>query len=147
MDSTIFVSNTLKAAITKVYCLKFLLMGFVMLNSVHLRAQDPLDAYVITTPGSNGNVNGFVHVDLPDTVSILSVEVKLGSNDATIDLLNHVFAFDVTQGLPSGYIWQRSGKHVVIQVGSFAETPVIFGQIRLESNASVWSDAYSFVTN
>lgn len=147
MEATIFVSKLLQAVVTKVHDVKLVLIGFVMLISFTAFAQGPLDAYVITTPGSNGNVYGFVHVDLPDTVTILSVEVKLGSNDAGTDLLNHVFAFDVTQGLLSGYSWQRSGKHVVLQVGQFTETAVVFGQIRLQSNASVWSDAYSFVTN
>ena len=147
MITTIIVSNKLFSFKKKFQLIKVVSIVFVLLNSGLLLAQAPIDGYVITTAGSNGNVSGFVHVDLPDTVSIASLEVKLGSTEGGAEILQHVFIYDVSQGLPAGFAWQRKGKHVIIDVGTLVESPVIFGQIRLRNTASVWSDAYSFVTN
>ena len=147
MKSTIIVSNKLFSFEKKFQLIKVVSIVFVLISCGSLKAQAPLDGYVITTTGSNGSVNGFVHVDLPDTVSIASIEVKLGSAEGSADILQHVFVYDVSQGLPAGFAWQRKGNHVIIDVGTLVESPVIFGQIRLWSTASVWSDAYSFVTN
>ena len=147
MITTIIVSNKLFSFKKKFQLIKVVSIVFVLISCSSLKAQAPLDGYVITTSSPNGNVNGFVHVDLPDTVSIASIEVKLGSADGSADILQHVFIYDVSQGLPVGFAWQRKGKHVIIDVGTLVESPVIFGQIRLRNTASVWSDAYSFVTN
>ena len=147
MITTNIVSNKLFSFEKKLQLIKVVSIVFVLISCSSLKAQAPLDGYVITTMGSNGNVNGFVHVDLPDTVSISSIEVKLGSTEGGAEILQHVFIYDVSQGLPIGFAWQRKGKHVIIDVGTLVESPVIFGQIRLRNTASVWSDAYSFVTN
>ena len=120
---------------------------FVFLNSCYLNAQTPVDAYVITTAGANGTVYGFIHVNLPDTISIATIEVKLGSTDGGQELVSQVFVFDANSGLPSGFEWHRNGTGVVLSVGSFAETPVLFGQVRLQNNSSGWGDTYAFVTN
>jgi hypothetical protein len=147
MKATKIVSNKLFSFPKKFQLLSVVSIVFVLLNDGNVKAQSPTDGYVITTSGTNGNVNGFVHVDLPDTVSIASIEVKLGSAEGSANILQHVFMYDVSQGLPAGFTWQRKGNHVIINVGTIVESPVIFGRIRLQSTASVWSDAYSFVTN
>jgi hypothetical protein len=103
MKATKNVSNLLFSFQKKFQLLSVVSIVFVLLNDGNVKAQSPTDGYVITTGVSNGNVNGFVHVDLPDTVTVASLEVKLGSTEGGAEILQHVFMYDVSQGLPSGF--------------------------------------------
>ena len=110
-------------------------------------AQTPDDATVSLTPDTGGVVKGVFFVLLPDTNNLDAVEIQLGSEADSTNLVNYTFGYDVTTGLPTGFSWNREGLKLYLNVGTFAETDLRFGKVRLRRVGAGWGSEYAFVSN
>lgn len=120
--------------------------GLVLCGNA-LMAQAPLDAYLTTSTGPNSTVSGVFHVTLPDTNQVQALEVRLGTNEGTQDLLLQTFPYDSNTGLPAGMHWTRTGNRVTLSLGTLVESGVQFGEVRIQYGSGTWSAPYQFVTN
>lgn len=129
--------------------LKFsvMLLSFMLLAPMILSAQTPTDATVTLTPAATGSVTGMFYVLLPDTNNLEAVEIQLGSEADSANLVNYTFGYDVTTGLPSGFSWNREGLKLYLNVGTFAQTDLRFGKVRLRRVGAGWGNEYAFVAN
>ncbi|MBL7928032.1 MAG: hypothetical protein JNL47_00970 [Bacteroidia bacterium] len=82
-----------------------------------------------------------------DTSNVHQLEVKLGSSAGDYSLVNAVFDFDVTGGLPAGYSYQRNGNAITLVTGTLTEQSTWFGSVQIKNNSGQWSDAYDFIAN
>jgi hypothetical protein len=91
-------------------------------------------------------MNATLTVELADTISVMELEVQLGSRESLSDLFSYSFMYDQTTGLPQGMSYSRQGNQVTLGLGEIAAYYTIFARVRLKSSGS-WSDWYAFVSN
>jgi len=128
--------------------LRLFLTLLVYCSSESVKAQIPNDAYATTSATiTNGRTACTYFVELPDTVSISEIEIKLGTREGFNDLVTHVFAFDVSSGLPSGFSYSRNNNKLQLKVGNVNESPIYFGEVRLKSTSGNWDAPFKFTTN
>jgi hypothetical protein len=126
----------------------FLLILAVACITVAAQAQTPppTDAYVYFT-ASGGQSDGYFKVVLPDTTTIASIKVRLGTMEDTYDLTDYEFAFDVTSGLPSGFTYSRTNEECTLGVGVFNAPLTCFGEVSIKYTGGIWSDPVRFISN
>lgn len=79
------------------------LLAALLLFSISSIAQ-PSDAYVsMKATAVAGTVHGVYYIELADTNSVNQIEIKLGTDWTTADLVNVVFTYDSPGSLPQGY--------------------------------------------
>lgn len=127
--------------------LRVVLFSLILLAPIYVSAQTPSDATVSLTPDTGGMVKGVFFVLLPDTNNLDAVEIQLGSEADSTNLVNYTFGYDVTTGLPTGFSWNREGLKLYLNVGTFAETDLRFGKVRLRRAGAGWGSEYAFVSN
>ena len=85
----------LKLKIVLLFRFCLLITGFVLLAPIYVSAQTPEDATVSLTPDTGGMVKGVFFVLLPDTNNLEAVEIQLGSEADSTNLVNYTFGYDV----------------------------------------------------
>ncbi|HMY14177.1 MAG: hypothetical protein JST71_00710 [Bacteroidetes bacterium] len=93
-----------------------------------------------------GTVHGVYYIELTDTNSVSEIEIKLGTDWTTIDLVNVVFTYDSPGSLPQGYSYSRNGNIIAIDMGNFPAQASYYGNVRTK-NGATWSNNYTFVSN
>lgn len=87
----------------KYYIVNLLMISAFLLFSTSSIAQ-PSDAYVsMKATAVAGTVHGVYYIELADTNSVNQIEIKLGTDWTTADLVNVVFTYDSPGSLPQGY--------------------------------------------
>lgn len=128
--------------------LKLLCLLFSFGTLTCLAQSSVTDAYARLIPKNNPSISdGVFTVEVSDTSTTSTIEVKLGTSDGLSDLVNYVFTYDVNTGLPSGYSFSRIGKICTLEVGSFQDVNTLFGQVRIQRSNGSWSSPYKFVAN
>ncbi|MBK7389791.1 MAG: hypothetical protein IPI23_12200 [Bacteroidetes bacterium] len=119
-----------------------LAISFLWLTVFNSYAQAPLDGvfnYVNGTP--------VFYVEVPDSNAVSQIELTLGSDATQTDIFNHIFDFEVTIGLPSGFSFSRIGNKVYLGLGTFPDPSVYYAKVRLKNSSGAWSDYYEFYGN
>lgn len=107
----------------------------------------PSDAYVsMKATAVAGTVHGVYYIELADTNSVNQIEIKLGTDWTTADLVNVVFTYDSPGSLPQGYSYTRAGNKIAIDMGNFPGQASYYGNVRTK-NGATWSNNYTFVSN
>lgn len=121
----------------------FLILSFCLINSFSSIGQSitPIDGSVVID-----SLTVF-YVELPDTVNIASIEVGLGHDQNTTDIILREFIFDESNGLPSGLSYLRVANKVWLTLGNLGHPSAWFATIRIKNVAGVWGDSFSFIGN
>ena len=125
--------------------LLFILILFGVHSSAISQSAPPADAYAYFTSGTP--TPGFFKVTLPATQGIAAIKVRLGSAQGIYDLVDYVFVFDVTSGLPAGYSYARNNTELTLGIGSFEEPNTSFGEVLLQDASGNWSTPLQFISN
>ena len=129
------------------YCIVNLLLisAFLLLSNSSIA--QPSDAYVsMKATAVAGTVHGVYYIELADTNSVNQIEIKLGTDWTSTDLVNAVFTYDTPGSLPQGYRYTRNGNIIAIDMGNFPEQSSYYGNVRVK-NGATWSNNYTFVSN
>ena len=102
---------------------------------------------VTDASASHSGASSTYYVLLSDTVNVSQIETQLGSSSGQSDILNHIFDYDVSTGLPSGYTYSRQGNKLFLGVSSLTANEIYYGTVRVKNTSGTWSSAYSFITN
>jgi len=129
----------------KIFQVTMFLILISGINTVHSQSSIT-DAGVQIHETTAGMECRFVIV-VEDTSNVQQLEVKLGSSAGDYSLVNAVFDFDVTGGLPAEYSYQRNGNAITLVTGTLTEQSTWFGSVRIKNNSGQWSDAYDFIAN
>ena len=122
------------------------LLAALLLFSTSSIAQ-PSDAYVsMKATAVAGTVHGVYYIELADTNSVNQIEIKLGTDWTSADLVNVVFTYDSPGSLPQGYSYSRNGNIIAIDMGNFPGQASYYGNVRTK-NGATWSNNYTFVSN
>lgn len=123
------------------------LLTALLLLVVSATNAQPSDAYVsMKATAVAGTVHGVYYIELADTNSVNQIEIKLGTDWTTIDLVNVVFTYDSPGSLPQGYSYSRNGNIIAIDMGNFPAQASYYGNVRTK-NGVTWSNNYTFVSN
>ncbi|MEI2759855.1 MAG: hypothetical protein V9G42_10555 [Bacteroidia bacterium] len=123
-----------------------LFTALLLLMAAAANAQ-PSDAFVSmrTTP-TVGIMHGTYYIEIPDTVNITNIEIKLGTDWNLYDMINESFVYDTPASLPPGFSYSRSGNIIAVDIGDYDQQSAYFGEVRIKESG-VWSSVYSFVSN
>ena len=129
------------------YCIVNLLMISAFLLFSTSSIAQPSDAYVsMKATAVAGTVHGVYYIELADTNSVNQIEIKLGTDWTSADLVNVVFTYDSPGSLPQGYSYSRNGNIIAIDMGNFPAQASYYGNVRTK-NGATWSNNYTFVSN
>ena len=123
------------------------LLTALLLLVVSATNAQPSDAYVsMKATAVAGTVHGVYYIELADTNSVNQIEIKLGTDWTSADMVNAVFTYDTPGSLPQGYRYTRNGNIIAIDMGNFPEQSSYYGNVRTK-NGATWSNNYTFVSN
>lgn len=133
--------------LNKPYIVKVLV--FVALNclSGFSFSQSLSDAFLRTTVQSLGTVSGTVVTQLSDTANVSEIEVLLGTEEGSSDLVAYSFIYDSGSGWPAGFSYSRTADKVTLSIGQYAESPLYFLRLRLKDGSGNYSQPFSLVAN
>lgn len=123
-----------------------LLAGILFYHLSNAQTAMPTDAYAYFVT-SGANTNGYFNIELASSADVNSIKVRLGSTQNEFDLIDHVFEFDITSGLPSGFTFSRNGNSCILGIGLLDKPDTIFGEVSIEDSNGHWSDPYQFISN
>lgn len=112
----------------------------LLAGKMNLRAQTIDDAYALLN-----NQNNLFTVVLSDTLGISEIEIRLGSELASSDIMLHSFNYDTQPSSPYSYL--RAGNQVKLGIGSITLTDMYYGEVRLKDTNGNWSSPFQFVSN
>lgn len=128
-----------------------LLTGFAALNYSSVLAQTPpllMDASIVLIPSNaHGYFKGTYEILVSDTVNIHQLEVLLGSDADSSNLVNEIFDFDIPSGQPTGLQYSRNGFRILLETDVFQKHTTYFGSVRVKNLSGVWGDPQRFVAN
>jgi len=106
------------------------------------------DAYLTFSPSGANSNNGILHLEIPDTTSINSIEVSIGTSTSnSTEYLSQEFTFDQTSGLSNGQSYARNGYNITLGLGNFPIVDLVFCKIRLKNQSGNWGSYYEFMSN
>lgn len=125
----------------------FLLLLLILNFSIKVNAQVAVtDAYAKIDP-SGASQRATFYIELADTNNISSLEVKLGGQEGSSELISQELLYDITTGLPAGFSYSRIGNKIYITSSVFSDVSTYFGSVRIKNNGGTWSDEFKFITN
>jgi hypothetical protein len=117
---------------------------FVIMN---VKAQThPIQNAFATISEANGTSTATFTVVVEDTNAVSQIKTILATEQDSSDLVNQVFDYDVTNGLPLGVSYQRTGNQLTLTVSGFTGVSTYFGEVSVKNNSNSWSN-FKFITN
>jgi hypothetical protein len=131
---------------------KLLFLSSLLTGSFHLSfGQTPpllTDASIVLRPANTqGYFKGTFEILLADTVNIQKLEVLLGSDADSSNLVNEIIDFDIPSGQPTGMHYSRDGYHILLATDVFRKHATYFGSVRVKNLSGTWGDPQRFVAN
>lgn len=88
--------------------------------------------------------NRVCEVSLGDTTNISAIEVKVGTTRGAANIIQHAFAFDVTQGLPAGLSYRREGTTVYLGLKQTTRSDMYYYEVRLRHRNGQYSETLTY---
>ncbi len=131
---------------------KLLFLSFLLVWSfnVSFSQTPPLlrDASIVLKAASTaGYFKGTFEIVVADTINIDQLELNLGSDADSSNLVFAVVDFDIPNGQPTGMHYSRFGNKIFITTDIFQKHFTYFGSVRAKSLSGTWEDSQRFVAN
>jgi|SRR5688572_4131165 len=129
----------------KLYLLGIISLLILLIPPSNLIAQivdPPLDCTL-----RMDSIENVVIVEVPDTNSISTIEVIIGTIHGSSDIFEHIYTYDQENGLPNNYTYLRNGSSVHLGIGNIENTAILYSRVRLKSITNNWSDWFQFISN
>ena len=123
-----------------------LLLILAMIFSVEVRSQDATAALQFDSVIVNNLSDCSFIVELTDT-TIQSIEIGLGSERNTTNVLLLEMDLDNAGNLPSGITYARSGPLITLSIGQRPRLDYYYGQVRVKNAQGQWGEPYRFLQN
>ena len=88
--------------------------------------------------------NRVCEVTLDDTINIIAIEIKVCTTKGAANIIQHAFAFDVTQGLPAGLSYRREGTTVYLGLKQTTHSDMYYYEVRLRHRNGQYSETKMF---
>ena len=85
--------------------------------------------------------NRVCEIKLTDTTGIAGIEVKIGTADTLSDILNYLFVYDVSTGLPTGLAYNRNDNYVTLHLLQTYKSDMYYYEIRLKYVNNTYSQS------
>ena len=85
--------------------------------------------------------NRVCEVKLTDTTGIIGIEVKVGITDTLSDIINYLFEFDVSTGLPTGLAYKRESNFVYLYLMQTYKSDLFYYELRLKYTDNTYSQS------
>ena len=123
-----------------------LLLILAMIFSVEVRSQDATAALQFDSVIVNYLSDCSFIVELTDT-TIQSIEIGLGSERNTTNVLLLEMDLDNAGNLPAGITYARSGPLITLSIGQRPRLDYYYGQVRVKNAQGQWGEPYRFLQN
>lgn len=116
---------------------------------IAIEALNPVtvDSVTMVNPFAGDSVRLVLFIDLAEVTGVESLHVKVGNTSGGDSFLNKEFAFDVLGNLGDGTTYKRTGKVIILGIGSFYDIGSIYAEVRLEDTLHNLTAATSAVFN